>query len=480
MENLSFDFLEVADESLEIARRHFDRREYEAALAAITAMPSLLRARSDVLELEARTHQSLLHYEAAIEAWERLLAADPDNTVASRNLPPCYERLGIALVFVDVLPKFKAAKFRETLEALDQGPPEWRHHAEFYRLKASSHERLGQHDEAVDAWQNLLALSPGHIEAAVRIPVCLAYSGRREEAAEGMRDIAERYPDHMRAQFNWISFELDRRGMSRGLPIALAEIDQLRARAGASKDFGAQLEVFRTKLLGLVQVDDLLAKDVNDVLQLRSRPAVVGDGLTAIYEQFEPVGNNCEFGSAQRRHGAEPMALLRWTQVQPESLIRMLADRFEGYEKPERYHLHGNPQFEYMLRETEYGTVSHTRVNIAEVQDANALLAQLTRRQAFLKRKFMETAAEGEKIFVYKTDGRLDDTQVDRIHAGLDSIGVRKVLIVMRAEGDEKAGSVRIQRPGLVLGFLPDALPHARFDHWNRIVRACHKHFNKR
>src|SRR5579885_2880091 len=46
--------------------------------------------------------------------------------------------------------------------------------------------------------------------------------------------------------------------------------------------------------------------------------------------RFESLGENCEFGLAQRRCGAEPLGLLRFASAPLEKLLAGLEGRFEG------------------------------------------------------------------------------------------------------------------------------------------------------
>jgi hypothetical protein len=211
------------------------------------------------------------------------------------------------------------------------------------------------------------------------------------------------------------------------------------------------------------------------VLQLADAAAVARGSLRGIYEQFEPVGNNCEFGAAQRHHGAEPLALFRWTSITPANLIRLLADRLQNYEAAERYRLGGEPGGEFILREDVYGTASHTQLKAPDMDPA-ALLERLARRQAFLKRKFIETLAEGRKVFVYKYDHRLDPHVIAAIRHGLAEMGAREFLFVMRAEGEDKPGTVRIESADCVVGFLSDMMPNTQHHEWDAIVRRAHAH----
>lgn len=59
-----------------------------------------------------------------------------------------------------------------------------------------------------------------------------------------------------------------------------------------------------------------------------------------IDERFESLGQNCEFGLLQRRCGAEPLGLLRFSSVRLERLIHGIRANFEGIDAPNDVRLH--------------------------------------------------------------------------------------------------------------------------------------------
>ena len=96
--------------------------------------------------------------------------------------------------------------------------------------------------------------------------------------------------------------------------------------------------------------------------------------------RFESLGSNCEFGLVQRNFGAEPLSLLRWSNLTPTSLCAMLETRFDDVGNPENsfVQIHGD---EYLTGDSRYFSMhsSHesgsiyTRRGIREIRYANAL-----------------------------------------------------------------------------------------------------------
>jgi tetratricopeptide (TPR) repeat protein len=477
MDTFRLDFLSGLDDAVATAQAEFARREFAQALSTLAGLPQYFDARPDVIELKAKSCEELSRFAEAAAAWDQLLQVDPGNVAAQRRLAECNSKIGAGELLKEPKAFFDRWKFVEALASLEAGPAEWRDHPEFHRIAAISHERLGNFAAALASWRSLLAIMPSDQDAQVRVPMCQAMVGDMEDAAAGFEAAADRFPDNMTAQFNWLSHRIRIVPTGKGIPLALDEIRRLWTRSCNSQAFKSQLDPFKTRLLALFDPAELAAHDTDGLLQLAAISKGAGESLRSIYEQFEPVGNNCEFGFAQRKHSVEPLALFRWTAVTPDNLVRLLADRLEGYEAPEHYRLEENPAREFILKEEVYQTASHTYMKAHEA-DAAALLAKLSRRQVFLKRKFMETAAEGRKIFVYKFDQRLEPQAMDAIQQGLEALGARKFLFVMRSGPDDKAGAVRTDGTNRVIGFISDVLPNTQFLEWDEIVKQAYRHLS--
>ena len=285
MDTLSFSFLADADDSLETAQTQFARREFAQALDTIMRMPPLLSRRGDVLELKARTLQSMDKHLDAVAAWEDLLRVDPENKLARVQLSLSYAKLGVEEVFKEVLAKFRTRKFADALALLDEGPAQWRNLAEFHRLKATMHERLGQFELGLASWRKLDEISPGHPEACQQIPVCQTALGQLDDAWQGFRRAVEMHPASLVAQFNLVFFEVKQKGTPY-LPLALLEVERIRASTSNFSDFKRQLDLFRERLLSLHDPEVLRQADRQDVLKLAAKVAAAGTGETmrSIYE----------------------------------------------------------------------------------------------------------------------------------------------------------------------------------------------------
>jgi hypothetical protein len=117
---------------------------------------------------------------------------------------------------------------------------------------------------------------------------------------------------------------------------------------------------------------------------------------------------------------------------------------------------------------------------VADVSSPEALLAQLARRQSFLKRKLLETLEKGRKIFVFKADRILEPELLDLVETRLRGLGAGKVLFVMPQDEAHPGGSTEIVSPTRVVGRLSAFMPDTQFAQWDAIVKRAHAHFNAR
>jgi hypothetical protein len=198
--------------------------------------------------------------------------------------------------------------------------------------------------------------------------------------------------------------------------------------------------------------------------------------LSELAMRFESLGENCEFGLVQRRCEAEPLGLLRFSSTFLRNLIRGLDQRFEALGEPEAIEprLEGaGPQKEYMIHERRYGLVYHTFVY--EGQRSPWLMReQESVRLKFLRRKFLEELALGEKIFVYKRNIPAEDEEILPLCLALASHGPGWVLWVVSAENGPASGTVEVVGPRLLKAYIDrfasdDAAHDFSFEAWVRI-----------
>jgi len=176
--------------------------------------------------------------------------------------------------------------------------------------------------------------------------------------------------------------------------------------------------------------------------------------------QFESLGGTlqgCEFGLVQRSFGAEPLGLLRWTEMAPRNVIDALEAELEGVGLPENTELgtHETPDGpEWFTTDKRFLMSMHTFMSANEVP-YEKMYPQCCRRLQFLRDKLLEDLRSGNKIFVYKITWRLIQAdELERMHAALRRYGDATLLYVQRALPGKPAGTVELIKPGLLMGYI--------------------------
>jgi tetratricopeptide (TPR) repeat protein len=343
---------------------------------------------------------------------------------------------------------------------------------DFMALYAEILDRKGEFVEAEAILSRLLGINPLHVPAITARAACLTGLGRRTEAVRLLDEARAENPGNNDILGSYLALLLAERGPA----AAIAALRTEHLRRTPPRRLETAVEKLRQKALSLHDSAELSQLDPGNLLELEYSAEGQVYSLRHIYEAFEAIGCNCELGFVQRRSGAEPLSLLRWTSITPEKLIDLLACNLEGYETPEHYSLHGNYQHEFILVENVFDTRSHTGVNQSDLP-AEEFLDRMTRRQGFLKRKFLADAAQGQKVFTYKADQPLTEVQMAGMEAQLHRLGVRYCLFVMPTDNHALAGTVEIASPQRGIGYLSAVMPNTRFDEWNNIAIAIYDRF---
>lgn len=155
---------------------------------------------------------------------------------------------------------------------------------------------------------------------------------------------------------------------------------------------------------------------------------VEDEGLRHLLLGFESIGDNCEFGSVQRRYSAEPLGLLRWNDVALDDLLSALDRRFDGMGEAENTELPVLDNGEYIVRDRRWSLWMHTFLFVGQV-DRDALYPKMCRRVAYLRDKFLADLVAAEKIFVFRSEG-LDGERLQTLHHALLTFGPIKLLSV--------------------------------------------------
>lgn len=168
--------------------------------------------------------------------------------------------------------------------------------------------------------------------------------------------------------------------------------------------------------------------------------------------QFESIGDSCEFGLVQRKHGAEPLGLLRFSGVPVRHLVRALENRFEGTADPDQIGLQVE-NGEYMVKLRKYDLVYHAYVLDGEMDPAE-LHQREVRRTGFLVQKFLADLESAAKILVFRQNEPVLAHDLVMLRAALSRYGRSTLLWVQETSPGHPPGTAELADEQLVLGYV--------------------------
>jgi tetratricopeptide (TPR) repeat protein len=353
---------------------------------------------------------------------------------------------------------------------------------------AKALSRLGRWEEAELLLETAIGHKGGDITLMRGYAECASQRGDWEAAEQRWRQVAERFPEKAAG---WIGLAETFRDAGR-LEEAAALLDQLVQRFPGNVQIERQLAMAATLrrdwLRALPLWVDLKRKHPQDAgvaggvaqalwqarqdlevaaseggpppfaIPAELLPPEEQDGdhqspLTKLLLGFESIGDTCEFGIVQRRFGAEPISLLRWTSTPPHHLVTALNTQFAGVGEAE-YTLIAVINGEYTSRDKRYHMFSHSFTN-ENTQTLEQFTKLYLRRMQYLRRKLLEDLADTGKIFVYKSVHGLNDDQVRGIYDAIRRYGGRQGLLCVELENAaHPRGTLRQLDDGLFMGYI--------------------------
>ena len=213
-----------------------------------------------------------------------------------------------------------------------------------------------------------------------------------------------------------------------------------------------------------------------------------------VYEHFESLGTDCEFGFIQRENGREPLTLFRWGHIPFEGMVRLFNQRLENFITKDTTRLklslnEATGNAEYYFREDIYQFGSHTfytkkntDINTTEESLHNKALAHFS----FIKRKLQEDLEDANKIFVYKSKEVLSLEQCQLLSQALRQMGDNKLLVVMLGTLEDGEAKMEYLADNLMIGKMPlwyinhmDKPAEKLFAKlcWDTLVQKAYQHF---
>lgn len=190
-----------------------------------------------------------------------------------------------------------------------------------------------------------------------------------------------------------------------------------------------------------------------------------------LLEQFESLGDNCEFGFVQRFHGAEPSSLFRWATAPLHGVLRGLEDGWADIYSWE----HLKPWAFDMAWDDKYQCAFHCAVHCSrssEDEPFEFVLPEVERRAVWeadrpkfihLRDKTIASLKTGNKIYVAKANAGLTLSDCLALKAALDRYFPHRLLCVVPASTSEFEG-VTLIKPGLKLATISQLASYHRVE----------------
>lgn len=197
--------------------------------------------------------------------------------------------------------------------------------------------------------------------------------------------------------------------------------------------------------------------------------------LKELFFRFESIGYDCEFGNVQRRAGAEPLGLFRWSATRIHKIVAGLANGFAGLGDVDKLELDCPTAIkEFMIRDKQYDLYYHTWQYEGQT-DPEDLKIREAKKLKFLARKFLEDLEVGEKVLVYKHEPRVPDVEAAALLQAVRRLGRNPILIVEVAKDPTRVGEIDAIGDGLFRGYIdrftsPDNPYGLSFETW---VKLC-------
>src|SRR6185312_2886385 len=168
--------------------------------------------------------------------------------------------------------------------------------------------------------------------------------------------------------------------------------------------------------------------------------------------RFESSGDSCEFGLVQRKSGAEPLGLLRFSGVPLRHLIRALENRFEATADPQNIRLQVE-NGEYMVKLTKYDFIYHAHV-LDGAMEPDALHQREVRRTRFLLSKLIADLEDPAKILVFRQNEPLLAHDLVMLRSALARYGASTLLWVTEEMPGHPAGTAELAEDRLLVGYV--------------------------
>ncbi len=204
-----------------------------------------------------------------------------------------------------------------------------------------------------------------------------------------------------------------------------------------------------------------------------------------LLQQFEGLGDNCDFGMVQRAVGIEPLGLFRFAGCSAADMRSMLRRCFEPLGEPEDLWLDEVPlRREYWVKSRQYPSFSAHTTRYGGRDDPEVVRLAQIEATRFLKRKLLRDLSPARRLFVHR--GEADISTIREIAAQLQTYCDNRLLWVQPSDAAHLPGSVECTSDGLLLGYVshvgvyePERVPCLPVDEWISVCVKAYRLWRK-
>jgi hypothetical protein len=174
--------------------------------------------------------------------------------------------------------------------------------------------------------------------------------------------------------------------------------------------------------------------------------------IPRLLQQFEGLGENCDFGVVQRAAGIEPLGLLRFGACTAADMVELLQTLFQTLLDEQDLWLDAvGPEREYWVKSRHCSFTAHTN-RFADKDDIDVIRSLYIERSRYLAQKLISHLTKGRRLLVYK--GEADITTIQSMVVQLKTYGPNWLLWICVADKEHPPGSVQQISDGLLCGFV--------------------------
>jgi tetratricopeptide (TPR) repeat protein len=322
--------------------------------------------------------------------------------------------------------------------------------AEMAAAEAQLAAREGDWPRVLQIWTTVQNRFPDNTLGYLGLGRALRECGQLDRAVETLSVALQRFPNIPELEVQ-LALTLSAK---RDWPVALALWESLKSRFPGHSEVRSGITLILDKALS----DQAAARDA----PFEIPPAVLATdadasdyikALGALFKRFESLGDTCEFAMVQRMFQVDQVSLLRWAATSPENLVKALSNRFEGVGDPEHtiVAISGD---EFTTEDRRYLMHSHTFTSPA-AEPLEVFAPEQCRRLQWLRRRLIDNLTAASKIFVYKYEDGLSDSDVSNIYTALCCYCPEIALLCVKLEeSGHPCGTIQLVRGGLFVGYI--------------------------